>query len=455
MTPRNQLEDWLTELPPLDGGEDEPESIDGLAEDIVLDDQDDLSLDDATADDLEVDDGVDVLDEEPSSGEDENWEADVGAPELDVTDDEPSGVDGEGPAVSDADVDIDEDLPTSGDDAGEEGTTDPIEHSLDEDLPALDSDDEGDFEDALLLEVGLAAASLEASRWANPAWEERPGSSRLLSWPVAEDDSPAALSILPSANLLAAATVRGALVVSGADEKMTSCTAAARAALDDGTPTFVAIAGRQPVIWMAGRAGQLARSADLGKTWHRCAGLGRPVLALGTREDGSVSALARHGEVLEILTSADGTRWFAQRISAEMPPVSRSGSNGMVWITHRGPAVAIGHAGGVWISRDGKHYAMVAGSAASIAGTFAGPAADAALVFACTSAQNDETTHLVRVNPDGTAEIIAELGLAEASDERVDPARVLALAWDEMQATVRVVFATHICAWGPAAKDLT
>jgi hypothetical protein len=231
-------------------------------------------------------------------------------------------------------------------------------------------------------------------------------------------------------------------------------TVLARAALDDGTPTFLAVAGRHPVIWVAGRAGQLARSADFGHTWGRCAGLGRPVLALGTREDGSVSALARRGDVLEMLTSADGTRWFAQRISVEMPPASR-GVNAAVWLSHRGPAIAVGHAGGVFISRDGKRFTKVGGSAGPMAGTFAGTGADSPLVFACASTQNDEAIQLVRVGFDGRAEIIAELVPADDADERVDPQKVLALVWDDAEGTVRVVFAAHLSAWGPAAKDLT
>src|SRR5438094_673578 len=81
--------------------------------------------------------------------DDETWQADVGEPELDVTDGESSGPDADGPTDApgehDGDVEIADDLPSSEDDSGEEGTTDPIEHSLDEELPALDADDEGDF----------------------------------------------------------------------------------------------------------------------------------------------------------------------------------------------------------------------------------------------------------------------------------------------------------------------
>jgi hypothetical protein len=82
--------------------------------------------------------------------------------------------------AGDNDFDLDEEPPSSDDDAGEEGTTDPIEHSLDEDLPALDADEEGDFEDALLLEVGIAAAHTTSKRWADALWEER--SSYAVRW---------------------------------------------------------------------------------------------------------------------------------------------------------------------------------------------------------------------------------------------------------------------------------
>jgi len=68
--PRNELEDWLTELPPLDGSDNEPASEDS-AEDLAIDEQDDASLDDANADDLDVDEGVEITEEEPAAEDDE------------------------------------------------------------------------------------------------------------------------------------------------------------------------------------------------------------------------------------------------------------------------------------------------------------------------------------------------------------------------------------------------
>src|SRR6266545_3781534 len=154
---KGELEDWLSELPPLDGADDEPDANESIVDDALPSLDEDSSLDDAAADDLEVDETVDIAEEESSDGEDDDrWEADVGEPELDL-DDAGDGAAGEldSPALGDGDFDLDDDLPTSEDDLGEEGTTDPIEHSLDETLPALDADEEGDFEDALLLEAGL------------------------------------------------------------------------------------------------------------------------------------------------------------------------------------------------------------------------------------------------------------------------------------------------------------
>src|SRR5438045_6722895 len=68
MSPRNEVEDWLTELPPLDGDDDEPDGGEGLGDDIPEGDGD-ASLDDAAADDLEVDEGIEITEEESLGGD--------------------------------------------------------------------------------------------------------------------------------------------------------------------------------------------------------------------------------------------------------------------------------------------------------------------------------------------------------------------------------------------------
>src|SRR5450432_3775083 len=126
---KTEVEDWLTELPPLDGDDDDRNTGDEVDDD-PLPEVLDSSLDDAAAEDLDVDIGVEIPDDEPGAdgakaraaeAADERWEADVGEPELDLVDDEPvAGAEGE-PPVGEGDFDDHEDLPPSDDDDGEEG----------------------------------------------------------------------------------------------------------------------------------------------------------------------------------------------------------------------------------------------------------------------------------------------------------------------------------------------
>jgi hypothetical protein len=452
MSPRNELEEWLTELPPLDGGDDESDENEGIADDFVPDEGEDPSLDDAAADDLEVDEGVEITEEEPDSEDDEQWQADVGEPELDFTEGEPTAIDGDAPpdapADGDGELDIDEDLPSSDDDAGEEGTTDPIEHSLDEDLPALDADDEGDFEDALLLEERIPAASRASVRWADALWQERTALSRKLTWGVEDDDAIVSLclALASTQEVVAAVTEHDVLLVSRDETKAGAVARVLQAPAGERGPWLLALSGSgQPVLWAASREGELAKSVDLGATWTRCAGLGRPILAIGTRDDGALSVLARKADAVELLTSKDGTKWFAQRISVELHAEdSRS-----VWLTHRGLCAAIGDAGGVSISRDGRHFVRVPASAGATAGAFAGSSPDAPLILAG-AFEGDEALQLMRIPREGDAEIIGEVKPPAIDDD--DP-KIFALTWHDSTETLRIAFATHLLTWGPARKS--
>jgi hypothetical protein len=453
---KSELDDWLTELPPLDGAPDEPEADEGSTDDLLTDIDDDSSLDDSAADDLEVDEAVEIAEDAPGGGDDESWEADVGEPELDLTDgDEGGSPEVEAPA-GDGDFELDENLPDSDDDAGEEGTTDPIEHSIDEELPALDADDEGDFEDALLLEAGIGAAPPDMPRWADAAWEERPSSSRSLPWGASEVDPVVAMAMHTARDVVVAATLTGNLWTSYHGCNTTTPAGEIRKHLDargsSGGPFMVALSSsdKGAVIWVANGAGHLTKSADFGKTWTARAGVGRPILALTTREDGSLSALAQKGRVTELLTSTDGARWFTQRISADLRAGEFGSSPRPCWLSHRGSAVAIGDELGVWLSRDGLHFERVSASAGAVAGAFAGSSSLAPLIFAI-AAENDEAAHLVRVADDGTAEILAEV---ETQGEG-DPPSIYALGWDEATGALRVALSTRVGVWGPSPKDLT
>jgi hypothetical protein len=451
MSPRNELEEWLTELPPLDGADDEPDENEAVPDDFVPDDRGDASLDDAAADDLEVDEGVEITEEESDSKDDEQWQADVGEPELDITEGEPSALDdavadpsddvvgGRASPVDESDLDIDENLPTSDDDAGEEGTNDPIEHSLEEDLPALDADDEGDFEDTLLLEVRIPAGAPSSIRWADALWEERSGLERALAWPIGDDDAVtgACLAVTAASEIVAAVTERSALLVRARD------TAAVATPPGEQGPWILALsAGAHPVLWAASRAGELAKSVDLGASWTRGVGLGRAILAVGARDDGTLSVLARKGDTVELSTSTDGTRWFSQRIGVEL----QVDHGRALFVAHRGVCTAIGDAGGIAISRDGRRFTRVPVAGAT-AGAFAGRTADAPLVVAGTF-ENEDAIQLVRIPRDGDVEIIGEVRAPVSDDEP----KVLALAWHDATETLRIAFATHLVSWGPAKK---
>jgi hypothetical protein len=444
MTPRNELEDWLTELPPLDGDEDEPDAGEGVADDVISEGDEDASLDDAAAEDLEVDEGIEITEEESANADDETWQADVGEPDLEVNEGEQTGPDADGPeAPSDdeGDLEVTDNLPSSDDDAGEEGTTDPVEHSLDEDLPALDADDEGDFEDALMLEVNTSM-SPTSLRWADALWEERIAVLRTFAWPLPHDAIVAASVAHPPAPEAVAAVAEGAVFVLLPGETKVRASADVLRASAGERALLVGFAGS--VLWVATRAGELAKSLDFGATWTRAAGLGRPAIALGAREEGSLSVLARNAETFELVTSSDGTRWFSQRVLGELGFDSAG-----AWIAHAGMAAAIGDAGGVSVSRDGRHFTRIAASAGATAGVFAGSAPDAPLILAGAFTE-DGATELVRVTRDGDAEIVGEL--KSPGDDEEEP-RVLALVWHAPSETLHVIFATHVAVWGPPKRS--
>lgn len=461
---KTEVDDWLTELPPLDGDDDEPDSGNEVADDPLPEFADASTLDDTAAEDLDVDIGVEIPDEEPAiagakpagEADDERWEADVGEPELDVVESESEvGAEGEPPAVADGDFDDHEDLPASDDDDGEEGTTDPIEHSLDQELPAMDADDEGDFEDALLLETSEIARDPESLRWADAAWSESSSLGRSFPWATSENDPVIAMASLAALDLIIGIARSGALFVSR-DGGQT----AARArgvfrdlvvpARDD-DPPFVALAagpGAKVVLWVANPAGQMASSHDFGESFRACAGFERPIVALATREDGSLGALARKGATMELLTSSDGATWFTQRVSGDVAALASPKLPRARWMACRGVAVAVGDNLGALLSRDGRHFARVPGTAGATAGVFAGTDSRAPLVLSGAFGDDDEV-HLVRVAHDAPPEIVAEVAPGTTAGATSDASMVLGLAWLAEPGAVRVLLSGGAVVWGP------
>jgi hypothetical protein len=443
---KGEVDDWLSELPPLDGAEDEPAAEDGMHDDLLPDGDEDASLDDSAADDLEVDDGVDIADDAPSAAEDdEQWQADVGEPELDLTDDASGeATDADAPGLGESDLDLDDDLPPSADDAGEEGTTDAVEQSLDEELPALDADDEGDFEDALLLETGLMVPPPEGPRWANEPWERESTADRTLTLAVPDDDAVASMAMCVAPPLLVSVTAAGRLLVDGdaVGARAGRFVPPALLAGKSGPPLLALLrSDGSAVLWAASRSGLVAQSGDVGRSWSTPVDVGKPLAALALGPDGSLGLLTIRGESAEILTSSDGRRWDAKPVAGGGRPLPLP--NGVSWFAVGAASFAIGHASGVWVSRRGDEFIRVA-TATTSAGVFLGAEPDAPLVFAEPGVDVDENARLVRVVRDGRVEILTEIAPPEM-DDRSEPPSVLAMAWDESTQSLRAAFATVVC----------
>jgi hypothetical protein len=325
----------------------------------------------------------------------------------------------------------------------------------------MDADDEGDFEDALLLETSEVAQDPESLRWADAAWSECSSLSRSFTWAASEDDPLMAMDSLAALDVIVGISQSGALWISrdggqtaararGGFERVVAPTG------NDEAP-FVALAtspGGKMVLWVGNPAGQLAASHDFGDSFHACVGLGRPIVALATREDGSLVALARKGATMELLASSDGATWFTQRVSGDIAALASPKHRRARWMACRGVAVAVGDNLGALLSRDGSHFARVPGTSGATAGVFAGTDGRAPLVLSGSFGDDDEV-HLVRVAHEAPPEIVAEVAPGTASRAASGGSIVRALAWLEEPGAVRVLLAGSAVVWRPLAAVAT
>jgi hypothetical protein len=448
---KREVEDWLTELPPLDGNDDDAAVDVDVADDIEPGVEHD-SLDDAAADTLDIsEDDTDAVEAEAEEG-DEEWSADIGDPELDLTGDEPAEDDDAGPDERTPDgggdeVDVDgEDERAPADDPGDEGPNEPVEHALDQELPAIDADDEGDFEEALVADA-LGALEMAddhdrraAPRWADTVWSDDVRRSRALTW-CSDDDDPCVdvCSHGPSAVL---AVTAGGHVWAADGERIVDTTYAALQALAGGPlerPLAVAMGTRG--AWLFDRSGRLFHSADAGLTWEARAGADRRPIA-GTARDSAALLLVAEGPDARMLTSADGVTWFAEHLGV----VLQSGLDGKPWIVACGAGIAVGDAGGVWLARDGKRFERVEGSQGATAGAFLGSQGDAPFVFAVPAYGRDGGTHLVRVDDVGGRELVAHLARRAAMGDDDEELLPLHLHWDAEHHSLHVAFSSVIVA---------
>jgi hypothetical protein len=454
---KTEIEDWLTELPPLDGGEEDDPAGDADAhEDLIARDEGEDGLDDAASEGLVVDDGILFGDEqEKQEAEDGAWEADVGEPELDIDDGE-AGSDGDAdsPGLADGDVAIEDEPAESADDGGEEGTSDPVDQGLEGDLPDLDADDHGDFEDVLLRETGLVEADLEDAelpRWADAAWTEH--SSRALPmWTRAT--SALVFDPRPGGAVVLLARDEG-LLVSTDGGVVAQATNGWRAALEaqgrgQETLSMVALAPHAPkgaarTLWGATAAGLLLQGQNLGAKWEVTGALLRSPVGIAVSQDGSLTALCKDAAGLELLTSLDGAKWFTERLPIA---AGRYGRGPPPWLVRSGVAVAVGHGSGVVLSRDGaRSFSPIPGTSGAVAAAFAGEGSTAPLVV-LVRREAEGKAYLIRSTREGQSEVVGELGDVADEDARGAEERDgAALLWDAVAGLLWVAFLGRASAW--------
>ena len=238
-------------------------------------------------------------------------------------------------------------------DAGEEGPKDDDEELREVDLPPLDADEEGELDDADLVEPsfgeGLDATLPRAAR----AWEAvgAPLDVGETSAVVCADKG-AVVAALRAAPSLVRVDLEGAceplaalstkrLVASAGMLAIVTDDGRLRASRDGGA-TFALVEGASDVesvalasgeIWILMRAGRVSRTADLGKTWDAPLGAARALAIAG--DGAAVVALVRE--------AGGGTRaiFGASGRSDALPEGSRRRSALTPILSARGARLAV------------------------------------------------------------------------------------------------------------------
>ncbi len=467
------LDEELDPLPPLDGdAQDKPEP-EPTFEDLVEDAEGDPSLDDSTGEDAEAD--ASELDlEEAESG----WlEEPADAPDLDLGDialvdfgKQGAAPDGAPPASPEVGRDPDDeaddpspgdhdfgfgDAPERGDlDGGDEGPLDADEELRESDLPQLDADEDGDVDEASLVDAGFAADEPLGLPWAGQPWA-RVGAPVALGGATAVDCA-------PRGALVAARNESGAPELARVDLEGT-CQGLPARGLDpgavrglsierdvvaaglegggvlvsrDGGASFAAVADAvsaveavvaSGTVWLRTRTGGLMVLDSAAVSLQRCA------------VPGAVAALARAGTLLAALVVGE----------AECPECILRGAAGPT--LRREPVAGPEAASPALLAVRGDHLAY----AARLGGVAVGRSGDSAREFvwegrvtaivfvddegtlvAATYSAADDTTALVRVDGAAQPSVVARIGPA-SGDPDAD-GRVHAMAFDEARGVVWV-----------------
>lgn len=453
-------EDELDELPPLDGDANDAPEAESEVEIEDLDDASEASLDDATGEDDPADTEELDLDESDTGWlEEPNETPDLDLGDVAITDfgeTDSAADDAEEPGTGEEDFGFGDAPERGGLDAGDEGPLDEDEELREQDLPQLDADEEGDLEDAALVDEGFAADEPLGLPWAAAPWE-RVGS------PVALVGARAVACAGPGA-LVAGRSEAGeaqlvkvdlegasqALAASGLAPGRVAALAVdgttVAAVDDDGTVLVSRDSGQTFLATPLAAAGlHAAQMAVVGASlWIRTragALLFAPVVGELRREPvpGAVGALvggARAGELATALVLdpqgrptallrglADGslTRENLEAPDAAVPGLLAVRGAAVAYAARRG-GVALRDAGGAWKSIEWP------GQVTALA--FVG---DGALLAAAYTDTEDSTT-LIHLASGGPPQVVARLGAMR--DDVDSDGRVLSMAYDEAHGVV-------------------
>lgn len=493
--PRVDHEQELEPLPPVDGDSSDPPDAVPDYRDLLEETTDEATLDDATGES----DPVDTSDLDLDDGE-TGWLGEAGeAQDLDLDSvaivdfgDEASPVDehapsrplpgrdqdpNDEPGVGEEDFGFGDAPERGGLDAGDEGPLDADEELREVDLPALDADEEGELDDAALVDAGFASDEPLGLPWAARPWAR-------VGAPVG----------LVGATAIAC-VVRGALVVGRSEAGTNELVRVDLEGTSERLPAVgldvsdvQALAVEGPLVAAVLHGGRLLVSDDGGKRFA-LVGVGGPIAEGVVAADavfgsGRLWVRTRTGGLVVDRTNADSSRSDQHAGHASDPPaiercpvpgvaaaLTRDAANGtsgvaVLVVDNAGqPTALVRAAPGGSIRREvvdapevrfpallaahGAHVAYAArrggvvrrtGGDAWIPSAWEGRVTalafvdEAGTLIASTYLDADDTTALVRLDAAGTATVVARVGAVPADAE--SDGRVLAMAYDEARGVI-------------------
>jgi hypothetical protein len=485
MVEGDRREDELEPLPPIDGDGKEPPEGEGDFGDLLDESSEDATLDDSTAED----DPPDVKDLDLDDAEGSVAGDAAEAHDLDLGDDAAIADFGEESASkeeteevnaeNDEDYGLAEGPERGGLDGGDEGPLDADEELRDADLPALDADEEGDLDDAALVDAGFASDEPLGLPWAATPWLR-------VGAPVSLVGATAVVCA-PRGAIAAGRGEEGAPELVHVDLEG-SCEHLPADGLGQGS--VVSLAADGPVVAVVQQSGRLLFSLDGGRSFSPIAEpSGEGVLAAvdAVFAQGRLWVRTRSGGLVALdvaIASSDRSPTRPRTVRPrERPAVERcavpgaasgltldsgvaDGAPVALVVDEVGRPTALVHPSGTVPARceaveapaasspplfavRGEHVAYAARHRGVLRRTGAGPwiwfewegrvtamtfVDDAGTLVASTYSDADDTSALVQLDPAGKATVVARTGPSPTDSE--SDGRVASLAYDDARGVV-------------------